>query len=81
MNIPIVTVIHNDTQEECVQTESVDTGKKLIHDMVRNKLNRELSTKEIENLENRNEVYIIDDDDNTFTFTIIKLKVNLPHAK
>ena len=74
MNNLFVARIHNNRLGSCVPVSSIDEGIELINTYVVDQFHRELTTEEMEILENDMEFYNDDDADNIVSFTIGSLE-------
>lgn len=65
-----VAYIYNNSLGSCQEVSSSDEGVTLIKTLVKEKLGRDLTIDEIEQIDNHHEYYNDDDSDNIFTYSI-----------
>ena len=65
-----VAKIHNNSLGACISIESYDEGKTLIKKMAEEQFGRPLTESELEDIDDKMELYNDDDMDNVYTFSV-----------
>jgi hypothetical protein len=66
----VVIKIHNSSVSSVYQANTVENAKALVKDLFFSQFNRPLNDEEINDLEDRLEIYNDEDHDNVFTFSV-----------
>lgn len=66
--------VHNNHVGKCKSVQSQDEGISLVKEWAEEKLNRKLTEKEIESIENNAEIYNEDDADNQWVVALMEVE-------
>lgn len=66
----VVVKIHNQSLGKIVEVESIEKGLNIIREWFEDQFGRDMYDDELDDLENLMEIYITEDNDNQYTFSV-----------